>query len=380
MKTAKKIFSAALAAATLLAAPLAFPCGAPFGAGMNVDPHQDIILVHRAGVETYVFQPTFCGDAKDFGVILPIPAMLEGEPALGDEKAFAAAETLSKPAVVERTECRNRGTFGGAADAGAPGMSDGTSVVKSGTVGFLDYSVLEAKDEASFTSWLDANGYPYDTASKSTFGYYVSKKWFFVAFKVSNGAVPTGTKPCKGLGPIKLSFKTAEPVVPSRMATAGNTTSSSYGFSWRVFGITDSAQQLAFVDGEGSTRKYGFAGTIPDAELPKLDGLAKSGDRLTKLTVWFDKSQTDDVKLKFFGASDYRETVYSTTYIDCDAGTVDPIDPPPGGDEDAGPTNGAQPNEDGTVKAGGCSTSNGSSSMLGLGLGLAAIALLRRRR
>jgi hypothetical protein len=32
-----------------------------------MDPHQDIIIAHKNGVETYVFQPIFCGVSKDFG-------------------------------------------------------------------------------------------------------------------------------------------------------------------------------------------------------------------------------------------------------------------------------------------------------------------------
>jgi hypothetical protein len=44
--------------------------------GITVDPHQDIIVVWKDNVETYVFQPIFCGTATDFGLILPVPAPL----------------------------------------------------------------------------------------------------------------------------------------------------------------------------------------------------------------------------------------------------------------------------------------------------------------
>jgi len=45
----------------LLAARSVFPCGAPFGTGISANPQQDIIVSYKNGVETYVFQPTFCG-------------------------------------------------------------------------------------------------------------------------------------------------------------------------------------------------------------------------------------------------------------------------------------------------------------------------------
>lgn len=382
-----KLASFGLTSALLLAAPAAFPCGAPFGAGVNVDPSQDIMLVQKGDQETYVFQPTFCGDAKDFGVILPVPSMLTGEPALGDAAAFTAADTLSKPKVEKKTECRSRGGVGGALDAGSFGEpNDGTKVVSSGTVGFLDWVQLEAKDEASFTSWLDANGYPYDDQAKATFAHYVAKKWFFVAFKVSNGAAPAGEKPCKSLGPIKLTFKSATPVVPSRMGSAGATVpkpggGSSYGFSWRVFAITDGAQELAFADGAAPTRKLGFSGKVADGDLGKLGGLATAGDRLTKLTLFFGNGISEDVGLKLAPAADYRETQYDVTYVDCDE--TGPI-----GDEDAGPGPGNSAAPESSDK--GCSTSGSStperssrssgSTTFALGLALGAIALFRRRQ
>jgi hypothetical protein len=363
-----KLISMGLAAATLLVAPAAFPCGAPFGAGVNVDPHQDILLAHHGDVETYVFQPTFCGDAKNFGVILPVPSMLTAEPSLTSPFVFDAVDTASQPTVVERKECKSRGGFGDSGIGATPGgESDGTKVVASGTVGFLDWAQLEAKDEASFTSWLDTNGYPYDAQAKATFGYYVEKKWFFIAFKVAQD-VPKGEAPCKSLGPIQLSFKTATPVVPSRMATAGGV-SGGYGFSWRVFAITDPSEQVMLLGSDTATRKYNFSGVIPDEKLTRLAGLANKGDRLSKMTIWFDRAQTEDLKLTRAPAADYRETVYNTTYVDCDS------NPP----QDTNNPNGA--NNDLNVEGGpSCSTSHSRAPLLGIGFALAAVALLRRRR
>lgn len=81
MKRAMKhLLAFAACAAVLLASGTALPCGAPFGTGVAVDPHQDIIVVWKDNVETYVFQPTFCGTATDFGLILPVPASLSAQP------------------------------------------------------------------------------------------------------------------------------------------------------------------------------------------------------------------------------------------------------------------------------------------------------------
>ncbi|MBI2392717.1 MAG: DUF2330 domain-containing protein [Deltaproteobacteria bacterium] len=372
----KPVALAALSAMTAasLWASSAWPCGAPFGAGVNVDPKQDIIVVHKAGTETYVFQPTFCGEAKDFGLILPVPSVLSSAPELSDEKAFAAADQLSKPTVVKKTECMSRGGVGGGMDAGFGG-TDGTTVVASGRVGFLDWTQLKADSEASFTSWLDANGYAYDPAAKSAFASYVTKGWYFLAFKINQGA-PTGSNNCRALGPVKLAFPTTTPVVPSRIATAGQTLPSggyAYGFSWRVFAITDASGQIGFADAESSTRKLGFAGALTEGDASKLAGLAAAGDRMTKLTLWFDKTVTEDVAFARKAPSDFRETVYDVTYVDCSDGGVP--------DSDAGDDGGVGPQNQADQAAGGagCATARGSSGWASA-LALLAVAIARVRR
>jgi MYXO-CTERM domain-containing protein len=370
------VTSLAASLATLTAAS-AFACGAPFGAGVNVDPHQDIILVHKGGTESYVFQPTFCGAAKDFGLILPVPSVLSAMPEkLADAKAFTAAVDITKPSVEERTECISRGGFGGVGSDGTDAGAPSATVVASGTVGFLDWTQLKADSEESFTSWLDANGYKYEASAKSAFASYVSKGWYFLAFKVNQGA-PTGSDNCRSFGPVKVSFPTDVPVIPSRIATAGQTITSGgypYGFSWRVFGISDAAAQIDFASaGSTYTQKLDFSGALTADDATKLGGLANAGDRLTRLTLWFDGSATDDVALARKTPSNYRAVEYHTTYVDCGDGDAMPIDPADGGTTT---TNGAAPGS-----SSGCSTSGSrTGSLAALGLFVAAAVLRLRRR
>jgi MYXO-CTERM domain-containing protein len=309
--------------ASLLVARSALPCGAPFGAGIAANPQQDIIVAYKSGVETYVFQPTFCGTASDFGLILPVPSTLMASPALSDQQAFTTVDSLSQPAYVTVVSCfppdRSNGAGGGAGGSQAGG---GTTVVSAGRVGFLDWVQLRADTEASFTDWLTANGYPYSTAASSVFSYYVQKGWYFVAFKISQGAAPDGGSGtvCNALGPVELSFASPVPVVPSRMASAGAVSTGSYatGFSWRIFGITTGDQQLAFSDGANANRVLGYSGALTAADVSSLAALAQAGDRLTKLTLTFSYGSTDpDVGLALASASDYRETVYTTQYVSC---------------------------------------------------------------
>jgi hypothetical protein len=363
--------SLAFLLAVAFIAPAAFPCGAPFGTGINVDPKQDIVVVHKDGVETYVFQPRFCGTASEFGLILPIPARLSAAPTLSKATVFTQVDSLSRPEYRTQGVCDSGGRPGSAGGTGTSRGADagGATVVSSGSVGFMDYTQLKADTTASFTDWLDKNGYPYDTLAKDAFSYYVNKGWYLLAFKISHGAVSAGTTVCKDLGPVKFSFPSDLPVVPTRMATARNRDSSgalayASSFSWRVFGITTGTKQIGFTDGSTYRRTLGYSGLLKAADITSLDGLAAAGDRLDKLSLSFDYGSTEpDVALNLSTGSDYREIITSYYYVPCpEAGAPDV--PPAGPDvpssgpdatvaNDAGPTPvdtlSLQPNDANTV-------------------------------
>jgi hypothetical protein len=319
-----------------LIAPAALPCGAPFGNGINVDPRQDIIVVHKNGTETYVFQPRFCGSAQEFGLILPIPAQLATAPALSPAEVFTYLDSISQPAHVAVTKCGGPGNWGAGGGVSRGDAGTGTVVVSSGTVGFMDYSQLATSSLASLTAWLDNNSYPYDSLATSAFQYYVDKGWFFVAFKINQGTI-TGSSTCKDLGPVKLVFPSTSPVVPTRMATARSKDGSgvlSYqpGFSWRVFGITAGAEQIGFTNGEdGLYRVLTYSGLLVADDISHLDGLAVVGDRADKLTLTFNYGSTDpDVALNLAAGKDYRQIIEDVTYVQCDGSTdVSPLDAGP---------------------------------------------------
>ena len=110
-----KVVLATMLAAALFA-PAALPCGAPFGNGVNVDPRQDIIVVHKDGTETYVFQPRFCGSAREFGLVLPVPAKLTAQPSMVTAEAFKKLDAISQPreSASHRTTDRSSSSCAGA--------------------------------------------------------------------------------------------------------------------------------------------------------------------------------------------------------------------------------------------------------------------------
>ncbi|MBI4704915.1 MAG: DUF2330 domain-containing protein [Deltaproteobacteria bacterium] len=293
---------AAFALASLLA-PRAWPCGAPFAKEqIEIEPSQQIAIAYRDGIETYVFSPHFCGKATEFGLILPIPGALSADPSLAPPELFTELDALTAPAVQE--ECEESESNGclflpgaGASDralaagAAVPPANQAVDVVDTGHVGQFDWVLLKADTAAAFTDWLDANGYPYDGEAVELFDHYVSKGWYFVAFRFSTSQQPPeGYRLCGALGPLSLSFPAEKAVIPSRIAAVG----AQGELVWQIFTLGPS-QTRTQVSGVGETLLY--AGTLGAPELgayPKTATFAKSGDRVTKLNLSFSANMLDD--------------------------------------------------------------------------------------
>ncbi|MBI5534340.1 MAG: DUF2330 domain-containing protein [Deltaproteobacteria bacterium] len=325
-----------IAGCTLLAGlawtSLALPCGGGFGMGIAINPDQTIVVSHKNGIETYQFSPHFCGSAAQFGLILPVPGMLSGDPVLGDPKAASEFEAYTKPSEETNEICMSGdGAMGGAAPGGGPGtrgpIDDGVNVVSKGQVGMFTWQLLKADTAAAFTDWLDANKFPYSPYAKAEFDYYVTQSWYFVAFTVTADAqAPTsGAKICGDLGPLKVSFPTATAVIPSRIANATSPGSTSY-FNWRIFFVGSQPMTPAGTSQGTSYASSGgqmfFKGIVSDADLgahPAMASMAASGDWVT----WFDyrfrpgELSSDLAIDQPQAASPYRHHIVHTVEKDC---------------------------------------------------------------
>ncbi len=315
-----RTLSLILAAALAAAPSAAFACGGFFAQSVEVSPEQTILVSFRSGVETYVLRPHFCGEAKDFGVILPIPTALVSAPALADDAIYGDLESYTAPEVVEVCKPSSPAMgCGGTRSVGAmpPDAIDGgarpVNVVDRGRVGAFEYVLLQATTANAFTDWLDQNGFPHGTSTAAYDG-YVAKQWYFVAFKVSadTGAPPAGMKLCGDLGPIQLSFNAAEPVVPARIAQVNSST----GAKWRVALVAADPMQLRPQQLSGTsmalTGERYFAGAVDPAAMsaqPALAGFVREGERLTVLDVRFPygAGPADDLIFeRSSDASDFR--------------------------------------------------------------------------
>jgi len=377
----RHLISIALAA-TVCYVPSALACGGGFGQGLEVAPSQKIVIQHQNGIESYTFSPHFCGRAAEFGLILPVPTQLAQAPELASDKLVPQLDKLSAPVVKQKTACWGDFGAGGGSAGGTPdGGSNGVNVIDKGQVGIFDYAVLKADTPAAFTDWLDANGFPYDPNETGPFDHYVSKGWYFVAFRVtaSDTAPPVGSQLCGDLGPLTVSFAADPLIIPARIAAVD--TQNNWQFGWQVFTIGPSYVTSKSTE---STAQLMYADTLTASDLsqyPEIAAVATAGDRVTKLNISFWGSDlTQDITLSPNPTqTPYRDTVYETTYVECDGGTAGS-----GGSGGlAGGGNPGTPNDRIEPGGGGCSTSPARAAT-GIGLAgfLAAfgLALGRRRR
>ena len=312
--------TALLSATVVLAPAAALACGGFYAQDIEVAPDQQIVLVHRAGVETYTFRPHFCGAAKDFGVILPVPTTLTATPALADNTLYDKLSTFTEPETQEVCESpsvgcggaalKAEGDNGGGADAGAS-----INVIDRGRVGQFDWVQLQAATEKAFTDWLDQNGFPH--GASDAYQYYVTKGWYFVAFKVSADTAlpPTGKKLCGDLGPIQLSFSTVNPVIPARIVSVN--TGSGSAPKWRVYLVGAAQQQLSA--NSASSTLY-FSKSLQSADVSAVGNIGQTGERLTVLDVTFPVGYAPE-DLAFDdnpNPADHREV--KTVYKQCSGG------------------------------------------------------------
>jgi hypothetical protein len=341
-------------------------CGGAFGSNYSIDPAQSIVVGHHQGTETYVFNPRFCGDSDSFGLILPVPTVLTQNPTLGSSSLYRNLEALAAPNIVVQNVCANQGAAAPGSGSKSNGIGatpdGGTTVVDRGQVGIFDWALLQASSITSFTDWLDANGFPYQSDAPATFQYYVTSGWYFVAFKVSAGTDGgTAGTLCGNFGPVMVSFSAPEPVVPARIATV-----SSSAFRWTVYTLAPNELKLRDL---GAERR--FSGAVGSA-YSSLTGVGQPGDRLTELLVTSVPDQ-DLILVANPDQADLRRTEYQYQYVFCGTGGTGG-----GGGQAPQATSGPSHDDSGcAIRPPRASTRRGLAALLAA---LGALGLFARRR
>ena len=154
-------------------------------------------------VETFTVQPKFEGNALDFGMVIQPRAQPKLHEMPRDFFKHLAIYTIMKKRefanskllpLIEPQEFQRGLDFApraGAIFADAAGRGDEKAVERKpaikilevGTVGSLDYKIIEATRADDLFSWLKDNKYSY-SGDEATLNFYIQKKWLFTVMKI----------------------------------------------------------------------------------------------------------------------------------------------------------------------------------------------------
>jgi Uncharacterized protein conserved in bacteria (DUF2330) len=155
-------------------------------------------------VETFTVQPKFEGNALDFGMVIPTPTQPKLHEMPRDFFKHLAVYTImrkrefahSKLLPLLEPQPAFEGRLGGGAfnmpmaamrneskDSAEAVRKPAIKILEVGTVGSLDYKIIEAGRADDLYKWLKDNKYSY-SGDEATLGHYVQKKWIFTVMKI----------------------------------------------------------------------------------------------------------------------------------------------------------------------------------------------------
>jgi hypothetical protein len=186
-------------------------------------------------METFTVQPKFEGNALDFGMVIPTPTQpkLHEMPrdffkhlayyTIMKKREFPHSKLLPVPALMLGAgggglgAPRNQAAKADLGDHSAP-KRPAVRILDAGTVGSLDYKVLEADRADALFEWLKKNKYSY-SGDEATLNYYVQKKWNFTVMKIDTAQMKRnkdGTFDGE-VTPTRFSFSTEKMIYPLKI-------------------------------------------------------------------------------------------------------------------------------------------------------------------
>ncbi len=154
-------------------------------------------------VETFTVQPKFEGNALDFGMVIPTPTQPKLSEMPRDFFKHLAIYTIMRKREFPHSKLLpllepQQIFFGLPGGGGGPGLpmaampaappgekqrEAAIKILEVGTVGSLDYKIIEAGRADDLFKWLKDNKYSY-SGDEATLGFYVQKKWLFTVMKI----------------------------------------------------------------------------------------------------------------------------------------------------------------------------------------------------
>jgi len=284
---------------------------------------QRSFLIFRAKEVDLIPAVKFEGSARDFGILVPVPAV----PQLSTvgSQIFSEASFLTQPLFRNTGEgcgCDNSDNFvtsplknfnRNQLGAVVEDASNGVTVIYEKQVGAFLAAVLQATDAGDLTKWLNDNGYRYNPADAAILGDYINRKWYFVAMKLDTTQVP----------PLINNWWAAT-TAPARLTFPYDGKSLIYPLKISAISTKERSEVLVYAIGPDPMRfpdaKVEYANFISTAEAeaiamqyPTLSGFLPEGVFLTKLRRTFTKDEMNNDLLlaPTNDRSEFREIRYA---------------------------------------------------------------------
>ncbi|HEY6138553.1 MAG TPA: DUF2330 domain-containing protein [Thermoanaerobaculia bacterium] len=199
----------ALAAVAIACAP------APHAGDEIAVVEESAVIVWDAAAKTehFIRRAIFHGKGRDFGFLVPTPAV----PILAevDDAIFDKLEERTRPEIVHVTKRRLDFTpFLLMSETRSESMTTGAAapveVLSSQKVAGYDAVVLAATDAAALQKWLAGHGYASTPDLTEWLDAYVQRQWKITAFKID------AAQPAVRTAAVKMSFAAERPFFPYR--------------------------------------------------------------------------------------------------------------------------------------------------------------------
>ena len=184
-------------------------------------PSQRAVIFHDGVEETLILQVKYHGAAQNFSWVIPLPSLPKAEDIeTTDDARFNELYQRTQP----RIYYSHAKQYGRGKGVGSAGENYGDDTVvkvwQQLNVGPYAVAVISGASSTALVDWLTENGYALPGLATNIIDFYVQKKWYFVAIKVS--LEPEGQSPSSsfqaGLPALKLTFATTKPVFPLRIS------------------------------------------------------------------------------------------------------------------------------------------------------------------
>lgn len=273
------------------------PAGSELGNGVSQ------VVVARSGTQTTLtLSADVIGDVSTFGMVIPVPEVLEeGQVSLADPAWFDALNAYSTPRIVSYTCDQLYADYSSSADSGAVDEGDpaeGVEVEAAYSVGEYDIVVLSATGADGLVAWLDHNGFSLTERAAPVVQEYIDAGQYFLAARVDLDALPDSAA---YLTPLQFRYQSEAFSLPIRIGTT----------------VATAEQEVVIyaLTGEGDGRVA--IANYPETEIADECMLPES---TTDYAAWYD-AQLDSA----FAAGTWL-TEYAWSPSGCDPCSSDPPD------------------------------------------------------